>query len=104
MKTRSFLSFPCCVAQKTNFKIIQSHREFIPNARREAGQFEVYKPYTSKKVTRGARKDASGRRQEARNMKQGTRGERQEARDKRQEVTVKITKEARGQRKEAKEK
>ena len=44
---------------------------------------EEDKPY--KKVTRGARKDASGRRQEARNMKQGTRGERQEARDKRQE-------------------
>ena len=44
---------------------------------------EEDKPY--KKVTRGARKDASGRRQEARNMKQGTRGERQEARDKTQE-------------------
>ena len=42
MKTRSFLSFRCCVAQKTNFQIIQSHREFIPNARREAGQFGVY--------------------------------------------------------------
>ena len=45
MKTRSFLSFPCRVAQETNFKIIQSHREFIPNARREAGKFEVYLQY-----------------------------------------------------------
>ena len=42
MKTCSFLSFPCCVAQTTNFQIIQSHREFITNARREAGQFGVY--------------------------------------------------------------
>ena len=42
MKTRSLLSFRCCIAQETNFKIIQKHGEFIPNARREAGQFEVY--------------------------------------------------------------
>ena len=48
----------------------------------ESSVREENKPY--KKVTRGARKDASGRRQEARNMKQGTKGKRQEAKDKRQ--------------------
>ena len=42
MKTRSVLSFPCCIAQETNFKIIQNYREFLPNARRDSGQFEVY--------------------------------------------------------------
>ena len=42
---------------------------------------EKDKPY--KKVTRGAKKDASGRRQEARNMMQAAGGKTQEARDKR---------------------
>ena len=53
MKTCSLLSFPCCVAQATNFQIIQSHREFIPNARREAGQFGVYSKTKEKTIPLG---------------------------------------------------
>ena len=36
------LVVPVLRCSKMNFNIIQSRREFIPNARREAGQFGVY--------------------------------------------------------------